>query len=142
MFTRAGLSRDARAAFTGAARMYYVYALLGGLAGLDALTYAVVFVWAFIGTRILRTAILNVLLAWSFLPILFIAGVGANLVAQIFGYSFPFDVPFDELTLVRHVPMEDFLVTLLISFLGVLIGLGAIFAMYRAWGHTGEVRVN
>lgn len=120
--------------------MYYLFSLLGAMLGLDALTYAVVFILAYIGTRILRYAINNVLLVWSFFPILCIAGAFANVVGQAMGVSYPFEVPLDDIGLVQTVPIEDFLSMLMVTFAGVLSGLGIVFGVFRLWGHTGEVK--
>jgi len=116
--------------------VYYLASIVGALLGLDALTFAIVFVMAAIGARILRAAIDSTLLAVSFFPILALAAALANFVAQESGMSAAFDVPFEQITLIQMVTVDEVMTVVTVTFAGMLVGLGGILAIYRVWGHT------
>lgn len=119
--------------------MYYLLGILSGVLGLDGLTYALVFAMTLVGTRILKSAIHNALLTLSFFPVLGLSAAIANFAAQSSGLTYPFDVPYDELGLIQHVPMEDFVAAFTVTFAGMLVGLAIVLGFYRLWGHLGAV---
>ena len=117
--------------------MYYLLSELGLLLGLDALTFAMIFVMAGIGARLVKVMLDNLTLALMFFPILAVCAGGATFVGQALGFSQPFLVPYDELGLIRYISARDFMQAMMVAFVGMLIGLAGIMAIYRSWGHTG-----
>ncbi len=117
--------------------MYYLLSELGTTLGLDALTFGMVFVMALIGARILRIMVDSLLLAILFFPILAVAAAFANFIALALGVSDPFVVPYEDLGLIQHISTRDFISAMMVTFAGMLIGLGGILGLYRMWGHAG-----
>ena len=117
--------------------MYYLLSELGLRLGLDALTFGLVFIMAGIGSRLLRITLDSLLLAILFFPILAFTSVLANYLGLSIGVTEQFLVPQGEIGLIRYISPRDFIVVMLVTFSGMLVGLAGILGMYKAWGHAG-----
>lgn len=117
--------------------MYYYLSQLGASLGLDPLTFGMIFVMAAIGARVLKITVDSLLLALVFFPILFVAALSANFAAQVLGISTSFEVPYEQLSLIQYISVRDFTAVMIVTFVGMLVGLVGILGLYHKYGHAG-----